>query len=362
MLVFGHFLHHCIFFLRRVASSHIAMSLVAVLFISISLTSGAQAETWFYTDRPNDEEAATSSIDDNETNNNMAYADITFSAGLAQREAKLRWNIASNKAGDKTPNILSELTFTDLLFTETHGRINAKINKGFLRDFSIEASFKIGTTNQGNVIDSDYNGDNRTQEYSRSHSNPEGSTSLDGKLLLGYPIQLNDRVSMTPLIGYNYSRQKIKMQEGFQVLDTRVSSFTPHAFTSVLDSSYETQWNSAVLALDTVYQGKMHQFGLRLEFFYIDYYAEANWNLRTDFAHPKSFAHWALGVGGNIEFNYQLNITPRFALWASYRYENWQTFEGDDVVYFANGDTAGTQLNEVVWESSSAAAGLAFSF
>lgn len=290
------------------------------------------------------------------------YTNISFYGSMSQRKAELRWNIASNASGSKTPNILSELTFADLFLSEVQGGVDMSFNYGLLEDFSLEASIKSGTNSDGVVTDSDYDGDNRTDEYSRSESNPDGSTTLDGKILLGYEIQWSENVFITPLVGYSYNQQKLQMKEGVQILDTRSAALSLGPFSSTLNSRYEATWNSAVLGIDTQYRGPKHQLGLRWEFFLSDYYAEANWNLRSDFAHPKSFAHWAQGNGNNIEVSYQYNITSFFSVWASYRIENWETNEGDDVVYFSDGTKAGTQLNEVVWESSTSTAGFSLNF
>ena len=293
---------------------------------------------------------------------NQDYATITFYGGMGQREGELRWNIASDASGNKTPNILSELTFADLSIFEIQGGADIRFNRGLLKNFRIEGNIKSGTNSDGLVTDSDYDGDNRTDEYSRSESSPDGSTTFDGKLIIGYEMRLNDRIIITPLIGYRYNQQSLKMKEGEQILDTRTVALSLGPFSSPLNSSYEAEWNSAIFGLDTQYRTQNHQLSFRLEFTLSDYYAEANWNLRSDFAHPKSFAHWARGTGHNIEFRYQYNVSPSFYLWMSYRLEDWTTNEGDDVVYFSDGTKAGTQLNEVVWESTAKSAGFSLRF
>ncbi len=290
------------------------------------------------------------------------YVDISFYGGTGQREGELRWNIASDASGNKTPNILSELTFADLSISEIQGGVNIRFNRGMLRNIRLEGNIKKGTNSDGIVTDSDYNGDNRTNEYSRSISSADGSTTFDGKFIIGYEMQWSEHIVITPLFGYRYNRQSLKMKEGVQVLDTRPIALSLGPFSSQLNSSYEAEWNSAIFGLDTQYRSRKHQFSFRLEYTLSDYYAEANWNLRSDFAHPKSFAHWARGTGNNIEFRYQYNVSPSFSLWAAYRIEDWTTNEGDDVVYFSDGTKAGTQLNEVIWESTATSAGFSLNF
>ncbi|OUS29430.1 hypothetical protein A9Q99_10065 [Gammaproteobacteria bacterium 45_16_T64] len=291
-----------------------------------------------------------------------SYADISLSLGTGTREAELRWSIASDSSGRNTPNILSELTYENLTITELQGSVHLHFNQGFLKKFDINIDIKSGKNRDGLVIDSDYNGNNRTDEYSRSESNPDGSTTLDGKIVIGYPLQWNERFFVTPFVGYNYSQQYLRMRNGVQIIDTRAASLPIGPFTSELNSKYEAVWNSAIFAFDATYRGENHHLGLLWEFLITDYYAEANWNLRSDFDHPKSFAHWATGTGNNLEFKYQYFASPRFSLWVTYRIEDWKTNKGDDVVYFSDGTKAGTQLNEVVWESTATSAGFSLHF
>ncbi len=330
-------------------ASHISyqtMAYISVFLLASLLASHSQANELYLEDVFDDQD----------------YAKITFYGGLGLREGELRWNIASDTSGNKTPNILSELTFADLSIFEIQGGIDIRFNRGILRNIRLEGNIKTGTNSDGTVTDSDYNGDNRTNEYSRSMSNPDGSTTLDGKFIIGYEIQWSEHIVITPLLGYRYNQQSLKMKDGEQILDTRAAALSLGPFASQLNSSYEAEWNSAVFGLDSQYRTQKHQFSLRLELTLSDYYAEANWNLRSDFAHPKSFAHWARGTGNNIEFKYQYNVTPTFTLWASYRLEDWTTNEGDDVVYFSDGTKASTQLNEVIWESTATSAGFSLNF
>jgi len=288
--------------------------------------------------------------------------DIQFYNGISQRNAELRWNIASDTSGSETPNILSELTFDDLSITEIQIGMKVQFTKGKLRNTIIEGNINTGTNKGGTITDSDYDGDYRTEEYSRSESSPDDSTTLNGKLLFGYQVQWNERVFITPMAGYRYSQKHFKMQKGVQILDSRVEALNLGPFTSNLDSTYKAQWHSAVICLDIEYLIQKHRFTFGWEFILSDFYAEANWNLRNDFAHPKSFAHWAQGIGNNAQLQYQYAISPHLSLWVHHQIEGWKAQAGDDVVYFSDGTRAKTQLNEVIWKSNATGAGFSFNF
>ena len=364
MAVVSHSQSHCIIRNRKLLSFLFLLAIAPVTcaeaLFDKSLFGDNPSSDDFHADEYND------SLDDKKLDHRLfekrGYTNISFYGSTSQRKAELRWNIASDASGSKTPNILSELTFADLSLSEVQAGVDVTFNYGRFKDFTVEASIKAGNNSGGMVTDSDYDGDDRTDEYSRSESNPEGSTTIDGKLLLGYQIQWSNNIFVTSLVGYSFNQQSLRMKEGVQILDTRAAALSLGPFSSSLNSRYEATWNSAVLGIDAQYRGQKHQLGLRWEFFLSDYYAEANWNLRSDFAHPKSFSHWAQGNGNNIEVSYQYNVTAFFSLWASFRIENWETNEGDDVVYFSDGTKAGTQLNEVIWESSTSTAGFSLNF
>jgi hypothetical protein len=290
------------------------------------------------------------------------YVDTTFLGGIGQRSGELRWNIASDPTGLVSPNIISELTYSDLSISEIQGEAQIWINSGFLRNTLIEGGIKVGTNKGGFVTDSDYKGNNRTDEYSRSKSDPEDSTTLDGKLLLGYRMQVDRYTYITPMIGSIYSRQSLKMKSGIQILDTRSIKHNLGPFSSALDSTYEAEWMGGLLGINTQFRITKHQLDFRWERLIFGYYAEANWNLRTSFAHPKSFAHWGQGTGNNIEIRYQYYVSPTLSLRASYRLEDWQIKKGDVDFYLADDTVSSTQLNEVVWVSSTTSLGLALDF
>jgi hypothetical protein len=88
-----------------------------------------------------------------------------------------------------------------------------------------------------------------------------------------------------------------------------------------------------------------------IEYHWVDYSAEADWNLRDDFQHPKSFEHEAYGDGwvAGVGVNYALN--QQFSLGLSGDYLSWNTDSGTDRLYLANGSIVDTRLNEVNWES-----------
>jgi hypothetical protein len=80
---------------------------------------------------------------------------------------ELQWSIAGNSAGTN-PDIRSELTFSDVHSYQITIGGRALIN----RLVYLRGAFDYGWIQSGRVRDSDYNSDDRHDEYSRSISRP----------------------------------------------------------------------------------------------------------------------------------------------------------------------------------------------
>jgi len=136
-----------------------------------------------------------------------------------------------------------------------------------------------------------------------------------------------------------------------------------------LDSSYDAEWQGPWIGLDLRFKSKKlttfaHRFEtyLTYEYHWADYHAEADWNLRDDFAHPKSFKHDADGNGWKFGTGFNLWFHRNWALNFNYDYQDWSTDSGNDKVFFSDGSTAKTKLNEVNWSFYALSMGLTLRF
>ncbi|MBL4868514.1 MAG: hypothetical protein JKY67_19290 [Pseudomonadales bacterium] len=287
--------------------------------------------------------------------NNYYKIETTFSIGV--RRGDFDWNIASDFSGQNQPNTLSELSYTNLSITETSFDYQVRKLKGALKDIYFETHISAGYIGNGTIQDSDYDGDNRSQEFSRSLSNPEGSFTFNLINAVGLTKIFFDQWRVTPLLGYAYNVQSFVIREGEQVLATSRRTPSIGQF-SGLDSTYQAQWFGFWLGLVTQADFNKHHFTLRGQFHFPEFYADANWNLRSDFAHPKSFAHFADGTAVSVKINYSYQLSKKLKFLASYHNERWETRDGIDTIYFEDGDTASTRLNETNWKSSSFSIGI----
>jgi hypothetical protein len=221
-------------------------------------------------------------------------ADISLNT--AYRVDDLRWNIAGN---NNNPNVLSELTWSDL---ET---LQAAVSGRALVDewFYLRGSFGYGYTFSGDNRDSDFSGNDRTQEYSRSSNSADCGRILIAAIGLGYQFSFGSGTfRLSPLIGYSYNSQDLTLKEGVQVIAT--PGLTPPAGPiQGLDSTYDASWLGSWLGIDlsSEISERVTLFG-SVEYHWATFDAEADLNLRNDLAHPMSLDHDADGKGLLIAF------------------------------------------------------------
>ena len=183
----------------------------------------------------------------------------------------------------------------------------------------------------------------------------------DFTLGIGRKYQIDAFQSLQPVFAYTRKQQNMSMSEGVQVVD----AYNPRnlgPFRNTLNSSYDTTWQGAYLGLNWGIASPHHQLNFTVKHFWLDYHAVADWNLRSDFAHPKSFEQWAVGTGTGLELSYRYQMSKLFSFWLRWNQENWVTEAGKDTVYFADGGQASGRLNEVSWESSGLVTGLVLQF
>lgn len=292
-----------------------------------------------------------------------AILDLGLAGGF--REDRLDWNIAGDRSG-QNPNVLSEVKWRNLEI----GQINLNSKLTLPRTVHLRGSFSYGWIVNGDNRDSDYFGDNRTLEYSRSDNNADQGSVYDFSAAAGYPFEFGREIviALRPLIGFSYHSQSLSITDGNQTIAT--PGFTQRAGSfSNLDSHYDARWYGpwvgVEVGVETTVPGGCIQrvegfFGF--EYHRADYRAQADWNLRQDLAHPNSFRHRADGVGYVLSGGINLFVTPQWALTTAVIYQDWSTHQGRHRVYLSGGDTLDTQLNEVNWRSVALSIGAAYRF
>jgi len=281
---------------------------------------------------------------------------------------QLNWSIAGVAPSGNNVNILSELRWENLLITQVRGNAKLIIDvPSFPFSPYARASLSYGEIYQGENQDSDYNNNNRQNEFSRSNNNAGQGNVLDASFGLGLQFskkmpKMSQIFYLTPLLGYSYHQQNLRMTDGLQTLDTRTSSPLPRPIPG-LDSSYETEWRGPWIGIDFSTQTSLqHRFFASLEYHWLNYTAEANWNLRPDLAHPVSFRHSADGSGILASLGWEQSLSSTWMITIKGDYLEWKTKTGIDDVFGSDGSSGVTQLNRVTWESYAFSLGLQYRF
>lgn len=279
---------------------------------------------------------------------------IDFGLDTAYREDSLNWNIASEITGTATPNIASELRWNKLKILQTKLHFNLEYSRVVLY-----SSVAAGTIIDGNNEDVDYAGNNRAQEWSRSHNDAGAGDTGDLSAGLGYHFIIpSAQLSIVPLAGYAYHRQNLHMRNGVQTvsraatIDGTVVVAQPLGPITGLDSTYDASWNGPWLGLDINWQYSRWQVKLLSRYEWLNYRGEANWNLRSDLQHPLSFVQLASGSGWRLGSKVDYAVTDAWRVGLSACISRYSTHNGTDTQIDINGATGVTRLNEVRWDSA----------
>ena len=287
----------------------------------------------------------------NEQDDTPKYA-LKLSQGITHSE--FHWSIN----GNPSPNILSELHWRDLEIDQTQLRFDLK-----QQNFRYRFEVGYGSISSGKNQDSDFLNNNRQNEFSRSYSDVSGET-IDFGFTLGYDLILSkpNRLIFTPMIGLSSFEQRLGMHNGTKVIDYNGINISPTNEPLIgLDSSYDTDWDTRWFGGEIHWQ-VISKLRLNLNYQYhydIDYFATANWNLRTNFQHPVSFIHKAeRGEGHLASLSASYQIHPQLQLSAHYSYLKLKATEGLDITYFSNNTAGATGLNIAEVKSNSLLLGI----
>lgn len=301
-------------------------------------------------------------------------AGVDLSAGY--RSDHLEWNIAGDSDG-LNPNILSELTWEDVETFELQARGWLEFNElpYFKRDSLLLTHLSFGKIMDGDVQDSDYATDNRTNEWSRSVNKADVGFMVDISGGWGpvFKFERFKKITLVPLLGYAFNMQALSMTSGEQRISDdgiRTTFFGSDAelppdlgTINGLDSTYTAYWYGPWLGLQLDYQASDKlKFKTGLEYHLVEFYAQADWNLRSEFAHPVSFEHEADGSGVVWTFTGLYQLNEKWSVLCDLNIQSWQAEDGTDRTFFADGRVSRSQLNKVKWESYALTTGVQYRF
>lgn len=286
---------------------------------------------------------------------------LGISAGY--RHDDMRFNIGGRGA----PNILSELEWhTPAFEIRAHGdwtHSSGATIKGYL---AYAKSYWDGESQ-----DSDYGQDDRQAEFSRSYADTTDSEMIDLQLGAGWKFSLGSQATLTPLLGLARFESTYRTSNGRQVVSDAANAnlvgidnwSAPLGSFDGLHSRYRPVWNSAWLGLDGTLKVS-DRLTLRggVKHHWFKYKAEADWNLRSSFAHPVSFRHEDNGSGWEAEISTDFRLTGTHRLTLDLSKREMKTRQGNDTTFFYNGASSTIDLGETVLSSWSARLGYRYDY
>jgi outer membrane protein Pom len=351
------------------------LKLVFLMFIA--LTEVSYARNVYFFDREKDDNDVSVQVStklnqtrkvyvfkDSEIISNKKYKDYsgytiqTSSLGVdsGYRTGELNWTIGFPDT-EGLPDILSELVWSDLDIFQYS--IDGEVRLRNKLRFGLELGF--GHILDGDNRDSDYLLDNRQGEFSRSISTVGGDEVIDVSAYMGYEfspnIFQNYKSYFTPLFGYSYHAQNLQFEDGVQVLSNFGFSVPLGPF-SGLDSEYRTNWYGPWLGFEFEVNKDQWTVVTRYSHHWVDYEADATWNLRSDFAQPISFEHITDGEADKVSLTFMHHWESGWTSYLDLGLETWTTESGVDRTFFTNGVTAELPFNEANWETLWAGIGI----
>jgi hypothetical protein len=277
-----------------------------------------------------------------------------WSLNAGYRQDDLEWSFALPGI-----NTRSELTWRDI----ESFQLEFGLQRRFFHNFRLKGTFAYAVIFDGQNQDSDYDGNDRTLEFSRSNNTTDAGDLWDISLGLAYDIRLfSNRLLLSPLLGYAFNDQNLQISDGVQTLP-------PLGPFEGLDSSYDATWYGPWVGMELQYNsygsstpspGYEAFFGF--EYHLADFEAKADWNLRPDLAHPKSFEQDADGSGWVLTGAVNYLFNSRWGVNLTGKYQHWETDAGTHRFFFSDGSSYATRLNEVIWKSFAVTLGVTCRF
>lgn len=273
---------------------------------------------------------------------------------VGYRHDELDWSFALPNI-----NIRSELIWRNLEGIQFDFGLQRRLGRHFRLKGYLAYTFLFDGENQ----DSDYNGNNRTDEFSRSNNSTQDGDLWDASIGLAYDVRLlAERIILSPAIGYSYHDQNLQITRGVQTIP-------PLGPFQGLNSSYDPTWYGPWIGGDIQYNsyGKSapksgYEAFFGIEYHFADFKAQADWNLRADLAHPVSFRQDANGSGWVLTGGISYLFNPRWSVNLIGKYQKWETSDGRHRFFFVDGSSFQGQLNGVNWNSFSLSSGITCRF
>jgi hypothetical protein len=252
--------------------------------------------------------------------------ELTLETGTIFNISNFDWSIAGNLEGN-SPNILSELKFNNIASLGCYFKGNYT-PVTYLK-FSI--FFQQNKVINGNGSDIDYKEDNRTNPtFEKKFRSNKGDFMLF-KGGVGTPVHLSTKVTITPSLFYYLTKQKLYILSNLM---------------EELRSTYRANMKGIEISIEgNIQLNKIIYSSLTISHHFVDYKAEADWNLIDVFKHPLSFSQTSKGSGLEVNVLLEGSISRVFSIIVSGSLNTTTIRKGTDTSYLITGNDVSTQFN-----------------
>ncbi len=282
---------------------------------------------------------------------------FVFALGLGYQEAAIDFNISATPGMDPSPNILSELIYDPLANT------NYCIDAGYMtlvgKNAAIGGSLSIASSfrSKGEAYDHDFEGDDRTERFSLSKSSLDESDYTQSSLEIFLKSRWFNRTGhyYSFAIGFQNTEYDLVMTDGIQL--EPIQEPIPG-----LNSSYSPNFKSTYISYTTEHKLGSGFLSINATNLWTRFKATADWNLREEFVHPRSFIHTGDGDGYQFSLTYSYPISKHLDLYSTATYRKVKIENGYDQIFLVDGQSFVTTLNEVNEDVKSLRVGLTAHF
>lgn len=255
------------------------------------------------------------------------------------------WSIAGNSMG-QNPNVLSEVKWKDIKGPGMGLDIRLNIWSPIFLKISYQRSF-IKT---GQVSDTDYGSDNRTNPVYQANLNSNEGLTRTYAVAGGYEFKINPFLKLSPFAGYLKDAQHLHLKDFNEETDPAIKT---------LNSTYQANWTGPIIGIEADFRlsNQLSLHGM-VNYKQLKYKATADWNLIDSFEHPVSFRHTANGYGTDGLLQINFHFTSVLSVFARGNYSYSNTGKGTDELFLADGKAVQSQFNSATRHGAGLAAGI----
>lgn len=254
-----------------------------------------------------------------------------FTAAAGYRYDTFDWSISGGSEG---PNILSELEWDDLRMVNYYGQLRLRGGQAFY----LRVTGNYGDIFHGKNIDSDYDGDNRTEIYAQSVNKAGRGEAFEISGALGlFQRRIGSCIVLAPVGGYALQEQHLHLFDGVQLF---APGYPDNTLLPNLNSTYRAKWCTGFVGVDVdaIISNSLRAFATA-EYHFGPYRGIGHWNLREDIL--SDFKHNAYGTGWAMRLNLNYRLYHCVSCGLVGELITFQTGGGKDI----------TKIEEVVFDN-----------